>query len=166
MKEVIVDDVPELEEEDEEEMEDDEEEEESTSAKMPQAGTIGIPKDNIHAAAPLTGEPHVQTPASGDGPVVVDYRQASADRESITKMQNSLQHMLTILQTQQSEIKNLRSELQQQQQSNEAVEHLQSQLDQLEEALSSTVTGALTQHHNAQCILCSPVIARRPADFN
>ena len=69
------------------------------------------------------------------------------------QMQTSLQQMLTILQTQQKEIEQLRSELSQQTQSNEAIETLQSQLDRLEGALSSKVAGALSEHHTVQCIL-------------
>ena len=83
----------------------------------------------------------------------VSIELATADRQTIQEMQTSLQDMLTILQAQQKEIEQLRSSLSQQRQTGETIEALQNQLDQLEGALSSKVTGALTQHHHVQCIL-------------
>ena len=128
----------------------------------PQSMDVHSPKAPPPRAPAEPPEPHsmlipipapLSTPAATIPVPPTSLKLVSDDRQLIENMQTSLQDMLTLLQGQQREISELRVALDQQRQTNQSVEALQGQLDQLEGALSSKVTGALTQHQHTQCIL-------------
>ena len=93
---------------------------------------------------------NIPCPCSGPPPSIV-YQ--GMDPAAITQLHNSVQQMLGMLTTQQTEIEHLRTELEMQRHSASVVSNLQSQIDKLEGAVANKVAGALDQHSQTECIL-------------
>jgi ssRNA-specific RNase YbeY (16S rRNA maturation enzyme) len=70
-----------------------------------------------------------------------------------SQMKLSMQSMVSLLQTQQQEIEQLRMEIRVQQQATDTISSLQSHIATLETDLTSRLTGALDQHSQSESIL-------------
>ncbi len=71
----------------------------------------------------------------------------------VFQLQTSMEQMLSLLQHQQQEMTVLKEELGQQKHTVTVIETLQSQMDNLQVALETKVTGALSQHSHTESIL-------------